>query len=219
MPSPLATRENLEQAMHHLQKNDPLLSPIINHHGIPTIVPHTAYYQSLVESIISQQLSVKAAATILKRFVALFPDTSFPSPSDILRKDSEAYRAVGLSRQKASYIQDLALKVIEGEIDFLTLNSLSNEEIITKLTKVKGVGVWTVHMFLMFCMGRLDVLPVGDLGIRNGIQKIYNYTTPPTPEEIRAVAMKNQWHPYETVASWFIWRSLDNTPVLEPERL
>src|SRR5690606_34508518 len=129
--------------------------------------------QSLVESIVSQQLSVKAAATILDRFKNLFV-SDFPSPEEILEKDIEIFRAVGLSRQKASYIRDLAEKVIDGSIKFDHLDSLSNQEVIDELIQVKGVGVWTVHMFLMFCMGRLDVLPTGDLGIRNGIQKLYN---------------------------------------------
>ena len=150
------------------------MAGLIHDYPPPSFEKHTNYYQELVSSIISQQLSVKAAAAIEGRFKALF-DGKFPSPEQILEHDIEEYRAVGLSRPKARYIQDLALKVIEGEVAFDSLDSLSNEEIIAELTKVKGIGEWTVHMFLMFCMARLDVLPHGDLGIRNGITKLYGF--------------------------------------------
>ncbi len=206
--------EQLKKAAHYLSQSDPLLSTVIARAGIATITPHNNYYQELVESIVSQQLSVKAAATILKRFIALFPDGPFPTPEKILEKDIEDLRAVGLSRQKASYIQDLALKVLEGSVQFEHLDTLTNDAVITELTKIKGVGVWTVHMFLIFCMGRLDVLPVGDLGIKNGIQKLYGLDHSPTISEMQNIAVKNKWSPYESVASWYIWHSLDNKPSL-----
>ena len=207
----IANPDTLKNAVEHLKKNDPVIAGMITPDVTPHFVPHKNYYQELVESIISQQLSVKAAATIFKRFLALFPSVDFPAPDQILTKDIEEFRAVGLSRQKASYIQDLALKVIEGDVRFDHLDTLSNEEVIVELTKIKGVGVWTVHMFLMFCMGRLDVLPTGDLGIKNGIHKLYNLDEKPTPEQMEEIAKKNNWHPYESVASWYIWQSLDNT--------
>jgi DNA-3-methyladenine glycosylase II len=210
----IANEHTLSEAAEALTKHDPILAPIIARAGLPTIIPNKNYYQELVESIISQQLSVKAAATILKRFIELFPGVDFPAPDQILQKDIEQMRAVGLSRQKASYIQDLALKVIEGEVRFNHLDALSNDEVIAELTRIKGVGVWTVHMFLMFCMGRLDVLPTGDLGIKNGIYTLYNLKEKPTPEEMEKIAKKNNWHPYESVASWYIWHSLDNKPVI-----
>jgi DNA-3-methyladenine glycosylase II len=209
-----ANTQTLTQAAASLTKSDPILAPIIASAGLPNIIPNKKYYQELVESIISQQLSVKAAATILKRFLELFPGVDFPAPDQILQKDVEQLRAVGLSRQKASYIQDLALKVIEGEVRFNHLDTLSNDEVIAELTQIKGVGVWTVHMFLLFCMGRLDILPTGDLGIKNGIHKLYNLKEKPTPEEMEKIARKNNWHPYESVASWYIWHSLDNKPVI-----
>lgn len=212
--SEIANDESLALAAKHLAIQDAQLAPIIAAAGLPTIRPHTNYYQELVESIVSQQLSVKAAATILKRFVDLFPGDSFPSPEDILSKDIDELRSVGLSRQKGSYIQDLALKVTEGTVRFDHLDTLSNDEIVTELTQIKGVGVWTVHMFLMFCMGRLDVLPVGDLGIKNGIQKLYGLEVSPTPEDITRIARENNWHPYESAASWYVWHSLDNKPAL-----
>jgi DNA-3-methyladenine glycosylase II len=204
----------LREAAKYLSSVDPTLAPIITIAGLPSITPNKNYYQELVESIISQQLSVKAAGTILKRFLELFPGDEFPTPGQILEKDIEDMRAAGLSRQKATYIQDLAVKVLEGTVQFNHLDALSNEDVITELTKVKGIGVWTVHMFLMFCMGRLDVLPTGDLGIKNGMQALYQLKEKPSPEEMEKLAKKLKWHPYETVASWYIWHSLDNKPVI-----
>jgi len=204
----------LRAAADHLSSRDNILAGVIATAGIATFTPHKNYYQELVESIVSQQLSVKAAATILKRFVDLFPGDNFPSPDQILQKDIDQLRSVGLSRQKGSYIQDLTIKVIDGTVKFDHLDALSNEDIVTELTQIKGVGVWTVHMFLMFCMGRLDVLPVDDLGIKNGIQKLYRLDHKPTPDEMYHIAQTNNWHPYESVASWYVWHSLDNKPAL-----
>ena len=210
----IATPLTLQVAANYLAKADPTLSPIIARAGISTITPNKNYYQKLVESIISQQLSVKAADTIEKRFLALFEGDDFPTPGQILEKSIEELRAVGLSRQKGTYIQDLAVKVIENTVRFNHLDALSNDEVIAELTQIKGVGVWTVHMFLMFCMGRLDVLPTGDLGIKNGMYALYGLKEKPTPEEMEKIAKKNKWHPYESVASWYVWHSLDNKPAL-----
>jgi len=206
-------QENLTRGAEHLASADPTLKKVIDVAPLPNFSPHKNYYQELVESIISQQLSVKAAATILKRFKELF-SSDFPSPEEILDKDIETFRSVGLSRQKASYIRDLAEKVLDGTVKFDHLDSLSNQEVIDELIQIKGVGVWTIHMFLMFCMGRLDVLPTGDLGIRNGIQKLYHLEVRPGDEEITAIARANKWNPYESLASWYVWHSLDNKPAL-----
>ncbi len=206
-----ANPTTLAAAADYLSSVDSHLAPFIDRAA--TINPHKNYYQELVESIVSQQLSVKAADTILKRFIALFGD-DFPAPEKVLEKDIEALRSAGLSRQKGSYIQDLALKVIEGEVQFTHLDSLTNDEVIAELTKIKGVGVWTVHMFLIFSMGRLDVLPTGDLGIKNGIQKIYSFEKQPSEQEIKEVALKYHWHPYESAAAWYVWKSLNNAPVI-----
>lgn len=211
---PVAGPKTLKEATAYLAKVDPVLAPLIQTAPVPRIEPHKNYYQELVESIVSQQLSVKAAATIMKRFVDLFPGDGFPAADQILTKDIEELRSVGLSRQKASYIQDLAVKVLDGSVKFNHLDALSNDEVIAELTQIKGVGVWTAHMFLLFCMGRLDVLPVGDLGIKNGIQRLYNLKAAPTPEDIEKVAKKYKWHPYESVASWYVWKCLDNEPAL-----
>jgi len=201
----------LTVAAQHLSKADPVLSGVIATAPLPTFVPHTNYYKALVNSIIGQQLSVKAAATIKQRFVDLFGG-SFPSPEQIITRDIEELRGVGLSRPKAGYVQDLARHILDGSVQFSTLDQLSNDDIVTELTAVKGIGEWTVHMFLLFCMGRLDVLPTGDLGVRSGIKKLYGLDELPTPDTMREIALKNNWHPYESVASWYIWHSLDNAP-------
>ena len=205
--------DTLKSGAEHLKQADPALRVVIESAPLPTFTPHTKYYQELVESIISQQLSVKAASTILKRFKELF-SSDFPSPEEILDQDIETFRGVGLSRQKATYIQDLARKVLDGTVKFNHLDSLSNQEVIDELVQIKGVGVWTVHMFLMFCMGRLDVLPVGDLGIKNGIQKLYNLSERPDETRMLKIAQQNNWHPYETIASWYVWHLLDNKPAV-----
>lgn len=209
----LASPETFQKAATHLAAKDPILAAIIKDSPLPGFTPHKKYYQELVESIISQQLSIKAAATILKRFRELFSE-DFPLPEDILSTDIETLRSVGLSRQKASYIKDLAARVLDGSVQFSHLDSLSNQEVIDELIQIKGVGVWTVHMFMMFCMGRLDVLPTGDLGIKNGIYKLYDLPEKPSVEDIEMVALNNNWHPYESIASWYVWHSLDNKPAL-----
>lgn len=203
----------MQPALDHLAKNDPILEELIKTYKKPSFIPHTNYYHELVDSIISQQLSVKAARSIEGRFKDLFGG-DFPSPEKILEKDIEELRAVGLSRPKARYIQDLAMKILDGDVKFEKLDQLSNQEIINELTKVKGIGIWTVHMFLMFCMGRLDVLPVGDLGIRNGIMRLYELDDVPDAAKVEDIAEQHNWHPYESVASWYVWQSLDNTPSL-----
>lgn len=209
----VANEAEMKKAAKYLSEKDAVLAPVIAEVGICTLRPHRNYYQELVESIISQQLSVKAADSILKRFIALF-DGKFPSPEQILTKDVESFRSVGFSYAKGRYVLDLAQHVVSGSVKFDHLDNLSNEEIIKELTAVKGIGEWTVHMFLMFCMGRLDVLAYGDLGIKNGIRKLYGFKDAPTPQQIIELAEKNHWHPYESVACWYVWQSLKNTPVM-----
>lgn len=200
-----------QQAADHLRKHDSVLAPVIIKYGLCTMRPHKNYYQELVESIIGQQISVKAGTAIRKRFVDLFGGT-FPKPQAILEKSVDELRTTGLSRGKATYVRDLAQHVVDGMVRFDHLDSLSNDEVIAKLTPVKGIGEWTAHMFLMFCMGRLDVLAHGDLGVRLGIQKLYKLKNLPSPTEVQKLALKNKWHPYESIACWYVWQSLDNAP-------
>lgn len=200
-----------EAGAKHLAENDAVLAPLVARFGAPTIAAHGNYYQELVESIINQQLSVKAAASISRRFIELFAG-EFPTPAQILEKDVETLRTAGLSGAKARYIRDLAQHVQDGLVKFDHLDSLSNDEIIAELTAVKGIGEWTVHMFLIFCMGRTEVLAHGDLGVRNGIMKLYGLDVLPDKAAAEKIAAKNHWHPYESYACWYIWKSLDNEP-------
>ncbi len=206
-------KEVAREAAEHLSKADGILRPIIQERGPCTIRPNTDYYQELVDAIISQQLSVYAARSIEKRFRDLF-DGVFPTADQILKTDVETLRGIGFSRAKAAYVLDLAQHIVDGKVQFEHLDTLSNDDVIAELTAVKGIGTWTAHMFLMFCMGRTDILPSGDLGIRNGIRKLYGFTDPPTPAQITEIAELNHWHPFESIASWYIWQALDNVPAV-----
>src|SRR6185312_7692675 len=150
----VATKEGLEEAAEYLKAHDPVLKPVIKKYGLCNITPHTDYYRELVESIVGQQLSVKAARAIRTKFITLFGGI-FPSPEAILQKSPDELRGAGLSWAKVKYVQDLARHVLDDKIQFDRFDALSNEEIIKELVDVKGVGEWTAHMFLMFCMGRL----------------------------------------------------------------
>ena len=200
-----------EQAAKHLSEADPILAPVIASYGLCSIRPHREYYRALTGEIIGQQLSVKAAASIRRRFEQLFGET-FPGPEAILQKSVDELRSVGLSRSKAVYIRDLAQHIVDGRVRFDHLDHLSNDAVTKELTDVKGIGEWTTHMFLMFCMGRSDILAYGDLGIRNAIKKLYTLPNVPSPQDIQALAIKNQWQPYETIACWYLWESLENVP-------
>lgn len=195
------------EAARHLTASDPQLARVIEQAGPCDIAPHQDYFQALSGSIIGQQLSVKAATTIRGRFVELAPP--YPTPQQVLDLPEETLRGVGLSGAKVTYIQDLAAHVQDGRLDLSHLDEMSNEEIITAVTDVKGVGEWTAHMFLIFCVGRLDVLPTGDLGVRKGMQNLYELTELPNPVQMMAIAERNQWSGYESIASWYVWRSLE----------
>lgn len=204
----VADETTLKKAAEHLAAHDAMLARVIKKAGVCTIQPHTNYYQELVDSIISQQLSIKAAATIFNRFKALF-GKAFPTPKQILTKDIGELRSAGLSRAKATYVRDLAQHVLDGKLMFDQFDRLSNQEVIKELVAVKGIGEWTAHMFMMFCMGRLDILAHGDLGIKNGIQRLYGLDHQPSAQEIIELAGQKHWHPYETVACWYVWHSID----------
>lgn len=209
----LANPTTLQAATDHLSQNDPILASVVARAGLAQLEPHTDYYGALVSSIVSQQLSVKVADVIMKRFLDLFNGT-MPTPEQILTVSIEDLRAIGFSNAKGRYVHDLAGHILEGKLVFDRIPQQTNEEIIKELTAVKGIGEWTAHMFLMFCVGRLDILPVGDLGIKNGIRQLYGFEDLPTPAEITALADQNGWHPYTSVASWYVWHSLDNKPAL-----
>jgi DNA-3-methyladenine glycosylase II len=209
----LMSEDIAKEAAAHLSKSDPVLRPVIEERGLCTIRPNTDYYQELVDAIISQQLSVYAARSIEKRFRDLFGGT-FPTAEQILTTDVESLRGLGFSRAKGTYVLDLAQHIVDGKVQFDHLDALGNDEVIAELTAVKGIGTWTAHMFLMFCMGRTDILPIGDLGIRNGIRKLYGLADVPTPAQIADIAEKYDWHPFESIASWYVWQVLDNAPAV-----
>ncbi len=200
----------LEKAEKLLARRDPQMRSFIKRYSPCAIRPHTRYFHTLVGSIISQQLSTKAADTIHKRFLALYAPSRLPKPAQIIETPDETLRACGLSFQKIGYIKDIAAKTEDGTLKFSRLSRLTDDEIIAMLTQVKGIGVWTVHMFLIFSLGRMDVLPVGDLGIRRAIQLSYGFEQLPSAEEIERIAGENGWQPYCSIASWYLWRSLEN---------
>lgn len=200
--------KKLLEAERSLSQTDPALRRVIERAGHCELRPHTNYYQELVRSIVGQQLSIKAAATILGRFKQL-GSGDFPTPEEIIQIPDEKLRQVGFSRAKISYVKDLADHVIKGRLKLDKFEELPNEEIIVELTDIKGIGEWTAHMFLIFSLGRLDVLPTGDLGIRKGIQALYGLEFLPGDVEIRKIAEKKKWGGYESVASWYIWKAID----------
>ncbi len=201
------TVEKWHEAEKYLSENDPILAQVIKEYGPCTLASPVNYYQNLCESIISQQISIKVADAINNRFISLFPQGQV-DPERVMELNEEELRSVGLSKQKVRYLKDLTAKVLSGEVTLETIDQLSNREIEKQLVKVKGIGPWTVTMFLIFCLNRTDILPVGDLGVKKAIQNLYNFEEIPTLEEMGEVA--RLWHPYETIASWYLWRSLEN---------
>jgi DNA-3-methyladenine glycosylase II len=201
------TEEELGKARKHIIKNDPILGKVILR--IPPFEKDMDknYFLDLAESIVSQQLSVKAADTIWGRFKRLFPEKGI-TPEKVVAIDKEKMRECGISYQKIAYIKDLAQKTIESGIVFEQFDIMADEEIITELVKVKGIGRWTAEMFLMFSMERPDIFSYGDLGLRRAIQKLYALDKEPTQNEAEKIAAK--WKPYRTLASRYLWKSLDN---------
>jgi DNA-3-methyladenine glycosylase II len=198
---------NVQQAVRHLRR-DPRLAPLIAAHGLPPFEPQSNAFRALTESIIYQQLSGKAAAAIYGRFLHLFPGRRFPAPARLLALPPGRLRSAGLSNQKATYLVDLAAKFIDGTIQPRRFPALTDEEISEHLIQVKGIGQWTADMFLMFALNRPDVLPVGDLGIRNGFKKVYRLRGEPTADKMRTLA--EPWRPFRTVGAWYLWRALES---------
>jgi len=190
-------------------KRDKRFALLIKKHGIPNRAKRKNPFQSLVRSIIYQQVSGRAAATILARFIKLCPKGKFPTPKAVRDILIEKMRGAGLSSQKASYIKDLAIKFSDGTIKHRSLHRMTNSEIVKHLTQVKGIGVWTVHMFLIATMNRPDVLPTGDLGIRKGFQVVYQLKDLPSHEKMEKFAAP--WRAHASLASWYLWRVADET--------
>jgi DNA-3-methyladenine glycosylase II len=195
----------MRKAINHLKKCDPVLREIIGRVGPFRMEYGEPQFCSVAEAIVYQQLNGKAAQTIFKRFASLAGEPL--TPEGILRLSDEQLRRVGLSKQKSAYLKDLAQKTASGVLDFAKLPALPDEEVIEHLTQVKGIGVWTAHMFLIFSLRRLNVLPTGDYGVQMALKRHYRKRKLPKPKDMEKIA--RAWEPYRSVACWYMWRSLD----------
>ncbi|MGE0059747.1 MAG: DNA-3-methyladenine glycosylase [Dehalococcoidia bacterium] len=201
------TTFSVDAALAHLREVDAQLAAIMDRVGDynPTI-RRVDPYASLLRTILFQQLAGAAANAIQRRFLALYGDDGQPpAPEQLLATSDEDLRGAGISRQKISYMRDLALHVHEGRLDLDELVHLEDEEVVRRITAVKGLGEWSAHMYLMFHLGRPDVLPVGDLGVRNGMRITYALEVTPTPKQ--ALEIGARWAPYRSVGSWYMWRA------------
>jgi len=209
-----APKLDVERGTRHLRRKDSVMRELIKRLGPLDLEARrrgrpTDPYGMLIRSIVGQQLSTKAAASIYGRLTELWGGRT-PTPQELLDSDPEAIRAAGLSRPKVAYLRSLAEHVISGELELDRLEELSDDDIIAELTAVKGLGVWTAHMFLVFFLSRPDVLPVGDLGLRRAFETLYELPSIPSAEEMERLA--EPWRPYRTLGSLYLWHSLDNEP-------
>lgn len=206
-----AYAEQILLAEKHLAKASPLLRGVIRAHGPCTLAPawRRSPFEALTRAVIYQQLNGIVAGKILQRFISLFPDSVFPSPEQVLRATADDLRSVGLSRQKAAYLHDIAAQTQQGVVPpkRAALSRIDDANIIARLTQVKGVGRWTAEMMLIFTLGRLDVLPVDDFGVRRGFSIADGRAAPVTPRELRELGVA--WAPYRSVAAWYFWRVAD----------
>lgn len=201
----------MDPALKHLTKTDPVLGRVIKAVGPCTLAPESkrSPFESLVRAVSHQQLHGKAAESILKRFIACFPGRKFPRPADLAAVPDEAMRAAGFSGAKVAAIRDIAAKTIEGIVPGpRAIKNMPDDEIIERLTQVRGVGRWTVEMLLIFQLGRPDVLPADDFGVRNGFRRAYGLPAMPKPKEV--LAHGERWAPYRTTAAWYLWRAADD---------
>jgi DNA-3-methyladenine glycosylase II len=205
------TPADYAKAGRHLRRADAVLAGLIDKHGACGLAAaqRTDHFSALARAITNQQLSTKAAATIYGRLAALMPGGT-PTPEALGAVTDAQLREAGYSRQKTAYLRDLSAHVLDGSLDLETIDALPDEEVIARLTQVKGIGRWSAEMFLMFRLHRPDVLPVDDLGIVNAVKRNYRLRKTPTAERIRKIA--EPWTPYRSVACWYLWRSLDNEP-------
>ena len=200
------TTETLE----YLSRADKTMARLIKRVGPCTLKPKTrrSVFESLVRSVTFQQLNGTAAQTILKRMIALYPGRRFPAPEDIVETPDERLRSAGLSRAKVAAIKDIAAKTVEGAVpNSRRISKMSEAEIIELLTTLRGVGPWTVEMLLIFTLGRTDVLPTTDYGVRKGFAVTYGWKELPTPKEL--LEFGERWRPHRTTAAWYFWRALD----------
>ncbi|MGI9140620.1 MAG: DNA-3-methyladenine glycosylase family protein [Gemmatimonadaceae bacterium] len=204
-------------AVRHLKRSDPVLAGVVARCGPQRFALRTdgTHFDAIARAIVSQQLSVKAASTIHGRFFELY-ESAGGRPEFVARIPETRLREAGLSWQKISYIKDLARLVASGELALTQIDEMSDDELIARLISVKGVGIWTAQMFLMFRLGRPDVLPTLDLGIQKAIQRAYGLRKVPSAQRMEKIG--RSWAPYRTVACWYLWRSLDQPAVVAPAR-
>lgn len=193
------------QAMSHLKAIDPVIARVIDQVGPLTLTRRPERFPALARAIIFQQLAGAAALAIYRRVVKQIGGGRFPTPAMMLKASDEMMRAAGLSRGKMAYLRDLAVHVRDGALNFHRFARMADDEIIAELTRVKGIGRWTAEMFLMFNLRRPDILPVGDLGFRNAVAKLYRMRNPPTPKELADFG--ERWRPYRSAAVWYLWQS------------
>ena len=211
----MSARSVSDEGVEHLRRNDPVMRELIDEFGpLEEVLRRRGRrpeepYGALLRSIVGQQLSTYAARAIWERMLALF-DGRVPTPEELLAADPEDLRAAGNSRPKIGFMRSLAEHVLNGELELDRLDELSDEDIAAELTAVKGLGQWSADMFLIFHLGRPDILPVGDLGIRNAAKQAYNLRKLPSPDRLKRLA--RPWRPYRSLASLYLWRSLDNQP-------
>lgn len=199
---------SLARAEAHLREADRVLARLIDRHGRFTPRPGDDPYNSLLRTILHQQLAGPAARTIERRWRALYGgEQVVPAPAAVLGTSDDAFRSAGVSRQKAAYLRDLAAHVADGRLDFATLARRPDDEVLRALTAVHGLGEWSAQIFLLFELGRPDVLPVGDLGMRRGMQLAYGLAEEPTPTRMREIGAA--WTPYRSVGAWYMWRALE----------
>jgi len=198
------------EALRHLSKSDPVLKRVIRAVGPCLLQPQArSPFESLVRAVAHQQLHGKAAESILRRFIGLFPGRKFPKPAELCAVSDDAIRAAGFSRSKIAAIRDIAEKTLSGVVPGpRAIRNLSDDEIIERLTTVRGVGRWTVEMLLIFQLGRPDVLPADDFGVRNGFRRAYGLPEMPKPKEL--LEHGERWRPFRTTASWYLWRAADD---------
>lgn len=197
----------IEKAVKYLSKTDPILSTIIKKHSKCNLRQRRNYFHHLFSAIVGQQLSVIAAKSILNKVYSNWE--KLPTPKQILDTDPQTLRSFGLSNAKVKYVKDLAAKIISKELKLEGISNKSDSEVIEELTKVKGIGEWSAHMFLIFTLARLNVLPHGDLGIKRAIAQNYGLETYPTEDEVKVLAEEKKWAPYNSVAAWYLWKSLE----------
>ena len=198
---------SIKKAVKYLMKSDPELIPLLDAFKIQDLQPETDYFKSLPRSIVYQQLSGKAAKTILDRFILLYKDKSYPTPVDVINIDHEKLRSVGLSNSKAQYIKNIAHEFLDNPDTYDSLEKMDDQDIIDTLITIKGVGPWTAQMFLMFTLNRPDVFPVTDLGVQKGFKHYYKLSEMPIPGQM--LKKSEQWAPYRTVVSLYFWRLLE----------